>query len=107
MCVFWVKIKIQEVQAFTNHINTVDLHIKFTSEDTKDNLLALLDCAITIGSNGRLGIEICTKPTHTEQYLQFDSHHTLQHKLGVIRTLNHRARNTPPPQKPSRRKRNI
>ena len=31
----WVKIKIQEIQAFTDHINAVDPTIKFTKEDTK------------------------------------------------------------------------
>lgn len=30
------------------------------------------------------------KPTHTDHYLQSDSHHPLIHKLGVFRTLNHR-----------------
>ena len=34
---------------------------------------------------------IYCKPTHTDQYLQFSSHHPLIHKLGVIRTLEHRA----------------
>ncbi len=31
------------------------------------------------------------KPTLTDHYLQFDSHHPLIHKLGVIRTLHYRA----------------
>ena len=43
----WVKIKIQKVQSFTDHINTVDPNINFTREDTKDNLLAFLDCAVS------------------------------------------------------------
>ena len=32
------------------------------------------------------------KPTHTEQYLQWDSHHSLSAKYSVIGTLTHRAK---------------
>ena len=31
------------------------------------------------------------KPTHTDQYLQWDSHHPLSAKFSVIQTLSHRA----------------
>ena len=91
----WVMVKIEVVQAFTDYINALDPNMKFTRENTKDNQLAFLDCAVIIGSSSSLGIEIYRKPTHTDQYLQFDSHRPLQHKLGVNRTLNHRARNIP------------
>ena len=32
------------------------------------------------------------KPTHTDQYLQWDSHHSLSSKYSVIGTLTHRAK---------------
>uniref|UniRef100_UPI0009B3C823 LOW QUALITY PROTEIN: uncharacterized protein LOC109967683 n=1 Tax=Monopterus albus TaxID=43700 RepID=UPI0009B3C823 len=87
----WVKIRTQEVEAFTKHINLVDNNIKFTREDARDDCLAFLDCAVHLGGERSLQVEVYRKPTHTDQYLLFDSHHPLQHKLGVIRTLNHKA----------------
>lgn len=34
----WVKIQAHEVEAFADHINTVDSNIKFTPEDVNDNV---------------------------------------------------------------------
>lgn len=81
----WVKIKTQEVEAFAEHINSVDRNIRFTREDVKDNQLPFLDCDVHIGVDRSLHIGVYRKPTHTDQYLLFDSHHPLEHKLGVIR----------------------
>ena len=36
-------------------------------------------------------IVIYRKPTHTDQYLQWDSHHHLSARFSVIQTLSHRA----------------
>ncbi|XP_072022071.1 uncharacterized protein [Amphiura filiformis] len=46
-------------------------------------------------SDGTLSTSVYRKATHTDQYLQFDSHHPLIHKLGVIKTLFHRAETIP------------
>ncbi len=91
----WVKIKTQEVQAFTEHINSVDKNIKFTREDVRDSHLPFLDCKVHTGEDRSLHIGVYRKATHTDQYLLFDSHHPLEHKPGVIRTLQHRADNVP------------
>lgn len=77
------------VESFTAHINSVDKNIKSTSEDTKDKCLPFLDCAVCIEENGNLNL--------------FDSHHLLEHKIGVIRTLQNRAENVP--YEPERKKR--
>ncbi|XP_063353977.1 uncharacterized protein LOC134644818 [Pelmatolapia mariae] len=61
----------------------------------KSGRLAFLDCEISISNGGHLKTDVYSKPTHTDQYLRFDSHHPLEHKLGVIRTLQHRANTIP------------
>lgn len=91
----WVKIKTKEVERFSTHINQVDENINFTREDIQGNRLAFLDCAVLVEEDRKLNIEVYRKPTHTDQYLHFDSHHPLQHKLGVIRTLHHRSTSIP------------
>ena len=39
-----------------------------------------------------VSITVYQKPTHTDQYLQWDSHHSLSAKYSVIGTLTHRAK---------------
>ena len=39
-----------------------------------------------------LDVSIYRKPTHTDQYLHFESHHPTHVKRGVVRCLHHRAR---------------
>ena len=67
----WVIQKQVHKQAFLDHINSIDPAIKFTVEGTQ--------------GNGAI-------PSHTDQYLQWDSHHSLSAKYSVIGTLTHRAK---------------
>ncbi|XP_072022890.1 uncharacterized protein [Amphiura filiformis] len=90
-----VKIKKSELEPFFDHINSVDTNIKFTQEGTDDNKLPFLDCLVKIQGDGTLSTSVYRKATHTDQYLLFDSHHPLIHKLGVIKTLYHRAETIP------------
>ncbi|KAI8498076.1 hypothetical protein Bbelb_240200 [Branchiostoma belcheri] len=55
--------------------------------------MGMLATKTIVEKNGNLHFEVYRKPTHTDQYLAFDSHHPLKHKLAVIKTLSHRTDN--------------
>ena len=57
--------------------------------------IAFLDVLISRRPDKTLTTTVYRKPTHTDKYLDFKSNHSIAHKLAVIRTLNHRARNPP------------
>ncbi len=88
----FVVIKRDQVEDFTTHLNSITTSIKFTMEREENGQLPMLDTMIHRTDNGKLKVTIFRKPTHTDQYLSMDSHHPLQHKLGVIRTLEYRAK---------------
>ena len=78
-----------QVQNLTDHLNQVDPtgNIKFTYEEEKDGAIPFLDTNVIRKPDGSIKLDIYRKPTHTNQYLQFSSHHPLHQKLGVVRTL--------------------
>ena len=79
-------------QGFLQHINSVDPAIRFTVEDNKeDGSIPFLDTIVKPEADGTLSITVYRKPTHTDQYLQWDSHHHLSAKFSVTHTLSHRA----------------
>ena len=61
-------------------------------EHEENGSLAMLDVRCTRKEDGSLDFSVYRKPTHTDQYLAFDSNHPLQHKLGVVHTLKQRAK---------------
>ena len=77
---------------FLEYLNSIDQHIQFTAEDQRsDGAMPFLDILVTPGKDGSLNTSVYRKPTHTDLYLQWDSHHTLTSKYSVIGTLQHRA----------------
>ena len=80
------------LEEFTTHINQIHPSIKFTREEEQNLSIAVLDTRITRSPQGTLSFTVYRKATHTDQYLQFNSNQPLQHKLGVVRTLNHRCK---------------
>ena len=86
-------IELSQRRAFLDHINSIDQHIQFTCEEQReDESIPFLDILVMPNEDGSLSSTVCRKPTHTELYLQWDSHHTLPSKYGVIGTLLHRAK---------------
>ena len=60
-------------------------------DNTEDGSIPFLDTIVKPEADGSLSITVYRKPTHTDQYLQWDSHHHLSAKFSVIHTLSHRA----------------
>ena len=79
-----------DLEELTEHTNSIDLHIKFTIKPEKESKLPFLDLCTHILDDGSTKITIYRRPTHTEQYLNFKSHHPLTHKRTVVRTLTNR-----------------
>ena len=46
-------------------------------------------------NNGSLNVNVYRKPTHTDRYLDYNSHHDKQHKISTARTLLHREAHLP------------
>ena len=61
-------------------------------ETEKDNKLAFLDTAVLREPDGRLTTSVYRKPTHTDQYLAYDSHHPQSVKRGIVKCLYERAK---------------
>ena len=89
----WVIQKQVHKQAYLDHINSIDPAIKFTVEGTQGRgAIPFLDTLVTPMADNSLSITVYHKPTHTDQYLKWDSHHSLSAKYSVIGTLTHRAK---------------
>ena len=89
----FVVIQTSHKEEFFNHINSIEESIQFTAEDPQaDGSLPFLDVLVTPQTDGSLSTSVYRKPTHTNQYLQWDSHHSISAKYNVISTLFHRAK---------------
>ena len=76
-----------QIQKFHQHLNSIECSIQFTIEDESEGALPFLDTRITHLDDGTLSTTVFRKKTHTDRYLDFESHHPLAHKAAVARTL--------------------
>ena len=80
-------------QLFLDHINSIDPAIKFTVEGNQENgAIPFLDTLVKPVADNSLSISVYRKPTHTDQYLQWDSYHNLAPNYSVIGTLTYMAK---------------
>ena len=86
-------IKKEDRNSFLHHLNSIHQNIKFTSEDIRDDrTMPFLDILITPKEDGSLSTSVFRKATHTDLYLQWNSHQTISSKYSMAGTLYHRAK---------------
>ena len=85
-------IKKENRNNFLQHLNSIHPNIKFTCEEMKEDAsMPFLDILITPAEDGSLKHQCTGNNTHTDLYLQWDSHHNIPSKYSVAGTLYHRA----------------
>jgi len=80
-----------EIENILLELNNYHPEIQFTHEIMEDNRLPFLDCMVEMKCDFTLGFSIYRKPTNTDKYLDFKSHHPICHKLSVVDSLVNRA----------------
>ena len=61
-------------------------------EIEKDNTIPFLDTSVSRDSDSLLTTSVYRKPTHTDQYLAYDSHHPQSVKRGIVKLLYDQAK---------------
>ena len=67
-------LKPMHLENFFHHIKNLHQNIKFTMEGESNGKLAFLDTLLKRNS-GKISVLVYRKPTHTDQYLHYNSHH--------------------------------
>ena len=75
------------VQDLLHHLNGIEESIKFTVEVESNGQLPFLDVLLLRAADGSISTSVYRKGTHTDRYLDFESHHPISHKRSVISTL--------------------
>ena len=72
-------------------LNSVESSIQFTHEVEQNCALPFLDVNVFRNSTGRLDTTVYRKACDTGNLLSFNSHHPVEHKRAVVKTLLHRS----------------
>ena len=78
----------EHTQQFLTHLISLDPKIQFITESPHQHgCLPFLDTLISQGPDCTLITMVYRKPTHTDQYLHWDSHHSITNKYSIYNTL--------------------
>ena len=80
-----------QIHPFLDHLNRIEPCAQFTVEEESDGRLAFLDVQLSRSEDGTVSTSVYRKATHTNQYLAFEPHHPVAHKVAVVKTLMSRA----------------
>ena len=80
-------VKSNLVLALQSRLNNIEPSIQFKVERETERKISFLDVTVCRQDDGQLSTKVYRKPTHTERYLSFDSHHPAAHKRAVVKSL--------------------
>ncbi|XP_067660246.1 uncharacterized protein [Haliotis asinina] len=83
----------QDPATLLQHLNQQHPRVQFTFETETNGQLPFLDVLVTRSPDNKIETSVYRKPTHSDQYIHFDSNHPLKTKTGIISTLTRRAIN--------------
>lgn len=87
----FVIISQQHLSAFLTHLNSINNKIQFTMELESNKSLAFLDILLTRNPDNSISHTVYRKPTHTDKYLNGNSHHHPSQLSTIGKTLFQRA----------------
>ena len=73
------------------HLNGQHVNIRFKMEREDNGTIPFLDVHVRRDGD-KLTTSVYRKPTHTDRYLNYDSHHHPKVKSGIVDCLSHRAK---------------
>ena len=82
----------RHLEEFLTHINGLHGRIQFTMEVEDNNRISFLDVLVERNEHS-ISTTVYRKPTHTDRYLNYRSHHHLRTKIGIVSFLRRRAEN--------------
>ena len=80
----------EQLEDFDTHLNEQHPHIQFTREEETNNQISFLDVLVK-KEDGTFRTMVYRKPTHTDMFTHFTSHHHPRVKSGTIGCLARRA----------------